>query len=51
MVRDGRAGHPINVSLALELYDKLITGADNAWYPYEERYPALISKYTLLMKS
>ena len=39
-----------NLTLAISLYDKLIDGADHGWYPYEERYPALLTKYSLLLQ-
>ena len=46
----GLGGLSANTTRALELYDQLIQGADNDWYPYEERYPALLSKYALIIK-
>ena len=36
-----------NFTKAIELYDKLIAGVSENWYPYEEMYPALLAKYYL----
>jgi hypothetical protein len=50
MNEEGFSGLEPNYTLAVELYDQLIQGAESNWYRYEEKYPALISKYSLIAK-
>lgn len=50
MSQSGYSGLPANSSQAMRLYDQLIEGAEQAWYQYEHRYPALISKYALVAR-
>jgi hypothetical protein len=50
LIKKGYGGLAPNLTLAIQTYDKLIEGADNGWYVYEERFPALISKYALILR-